>query len=68
MVCRGTRGQVCCEVADRSTTTCFDALDACWLTIFGPMKVLIYDGELALDCDEATAYGQIKGIIKRTAA
>ena len=57
-----------CVVEDKSTETLLDALDTCWVSIFGAMKVLIVDGELGFDNEAATWYFQIRGIEKRTAA
>ena len=57
-----------CEIPDRSTDVLLDAIDTAWVSIFGPMKVLIFDGEPGLDNDSSTWYFQVRGIEKRTAA
>jgi hypothetical protein len=67
-VCRCTRWQATTMITGKDTGELLDALDRCWITIFGPMKVFHFDGELGLDNDAAEAYFQLKGIQKRTAA
>ena len=57
-----------CEIPDRSTDALLDAIDTAWVSIFGPMKVLIFDGEPGLDNERSTWYFQVRGIEKRTAA
>ena len=68
LVDRATRWCATCEIADRATSTLLNAIDATWVAIFGPMKVLLIDGEPGLDNDESTWYFQVRGIEKRTAA
>jgi hypothetical protein len=67
LVCRGVRWQACMGVETRTTPDLLEALDL-WVGIFGPMEILIFDGETSLDDDEATLYFQMKGITKRTSA
>ena len=55
-------------IEDRATSTLLNAIDVAWVSIYGPMKVLISDGEQGLDNDESTWYFQVRGIQKRTAA
>ena len=68
LVDRATRWCATCEIADRATSTLLNAIDATWVAIFGPMKVLLVDGEPGLDNEESTWYFQVRGIEKRTAA
>ena len=68
LVDRGVRW-TCTAVIENKTTPCLlNALDAAWIAVFGPMSVLIWDGETGLDDDESTTYFQLRGITKRTAA
>ena len=68
LVCRGVRWTASMIVSDKQTTTLLNALDQCWIAIFGPPQVLLFDGETGLDDDESTAFCQLRGITKRTAA
>eukprot|EP00971_Amphidinium_carterae_P242348 4812008-Amphidinium_carterae.1 len=43
-------------------------MDSCWVSIFGPMQILIVDGETGLDSETSDMYFQLKGIVKRTIA
>ena len=43
-----------CEIPDRSTDALLDAIDTTWVSIFGPMKVLIVDGKPGLDNESST--------------
>lgn len=68
LVDRAVRWCSTAELKDKSTEKLLDAIDACWVTIFGPMKTIIMDGELGLDNESSTWYFQVRGINKRTAA
>lgn len=65
---RAVRWCATVEIEDRATSTLLNAIDTAWVSIYGPMKVLISDGEQGLDNDESTWYFQVRGIQKRTAA
>ena len=65
---RGVRWITTSLVADRQTATLLTALDVSWVSVFGPMQVLVFDGETGLDDDESTTFFQLRGITKRTAA
>lgn len=67
LVDRGVRWSFACVLADRTTTSILNGLDQ-WVTVFGPMQVLIFDGETGLDDAAATQYFDLKGITKRTSA
>lgn len=56
------------EILERSTEALLDAIDSIWVSIFGPMKILIFDGEPGLDNESSTWYFQVRGIEKKTAA
>ena len=49
LVCRGVRWEATREVMNKEDESLIRALDECWISIFGPMKVLIFDGESGLD-------------------
>ena len=68
LVDRGVRWCATAPVSDRSTSTLLTNLDRAWISIFGPMQVLIFDGEGGLDDEESTTYFQLRGITKRTSA
>ena len=65
---RGVRWTSACIVADRHTSTLLSAIDQSWISVFGPMSVLLFDGETGLDDEESTTYFQLRGIHKRTSA
>ena len=65
---RGVRWTAVAPIPNRSTSTILSALDKVWMAVFGPMQILIFDGEHALDDEESTMYFQMKGVTKRTAA
>ena len=68
LVDRGVRW-TCTSVVESKTTPCLlNALDTAWIAVFGPMGVLVWDGETGLDDDESTTFFQLRGITKRTAA
>ena len=68
LVDRAVRWCSTTELEDKSTEKLLDAIDTCWVAIFGPMKTIIIDGELGLDNESSTWYFQVRGINKRTAA
>ena len=68
LVCRGVRWTSATCVTDKQTRTLISALDSCWVAVFGPPQVLLFDGETGLDDEESTTYFQLRGITKRTAA
>ena len=68
LVDRAVKWCATCEIPDRSTEALLDAIDTTWVSIFGPMKILIVDGEPGLDNESSTWYFQVRGIEKRTAA
>lgn len=65
---RATRWCATSIISNRQTESLLNALDTMWVAIFGPMKVLIFDGELGLDDEASTWYFQVRGIEKRTSA
>ena len=67
LVDRGTRWSFTCVLPNRTTEAILNGLDQ-WVSIFGPMQVLISDGETGLDDPAATQYFELKGITKRTSA
>lgn len=67
LVDRGVRWASAWVIPDKTTPSILTGLDQ-WIGIFGPMQVLIFDGELGLDDDQSTQYFELKGITKRTAA
>ena len=68
LVDRGVRWS-CTKVVENKSTPCLlDAIDQAWIAIFGPMEVLIFDGETGLDDEESTTFFQLRGVCKRTAA
>ena len=68
LVDRGVRWEATKVIANRTTTELLEAIDSSWISIFGPMKVLIFDGETGLNDEEAETYFRTKGIPKRTSA
>ena len=68
LVDRGVRWSATGILTSRQTTELLTGIDRIWTSIFGPMQVLIFDGETGLDDDESTAYFQLRGITKRTSA
>lgn len=68
LVDRAVRWCSTIELEEKTTEKLLDAIDTCWVMIFGPMKTLIVDGELGLDNESSTWYFQVRGIQKRTAA
>ena len=68
LVDRGVRWTSTRVVENKSTPTLLDAIDQSWVAVFGPMSVLVFDGETGLDDDESTIFFQLRGITKRTAA
>lgn len=67
LVDRGVRWGFACVLHDRTTASILNGLDQ-WISVFGPMQVLIFDGETGLDDPAATQYFELKGITKRTSA
>ena len=67
LVDRGVRWGFATVLPDKSTESLLNGLDQ-WLTVFGPMQVLIFDGETGLDDPAAAQYFELKGITKRTSA
>ena len=65
---RGVRWVATTVISDRQTATLLTALETCWIGIYGPMQILLFDGETGLDDDESTVFFQLKGITKRTSA
>ena len=65
---RGVRWTATAEIATKSTEDLLDTIDATWISIFGPMKTLIVDGETGLDDEDSTWFFQVRGITKQTAA
>ena len=65
---RGVRWVATTLVADRQTSTLLTGIDTSWISIFGPMQVLLFDGESGLDDEESTTFFQLRGITKRTSA
>ena len=53
-------------LANRTTPEFLEGIDACWVRIFGPMQVLIFDGETGLNDEEAEYDFRTKGIKKKT--
>ena len=68
LVDRGVRWTATRVIESKSTPSLLDALDQSWIAVFGPMGVLVFDGETGLNDEEATTYFQLRGIEKRTAA
>jgi len=68
LVDRGVRWESTKVLDNRTTPELLTAIDTCWVSIFGPMKVLIFDGETGLNDEEAEDYFRQKGIRKRTSA
>ena len=68
LVDRGVRWTATALASCKQTDTLLTCIDQMWLAIFGPMQVLIWDGETGLDDEESTTFCQLKGITKRTAA
>ena len=67
LVDRGVRWASAWVIPDRTTESILTGIDQ-WISTFGPMQVLIFDGETGLSDDQATQYFELKGITKRTAA
>ena len=65
---RATRWQAAVVVASKSASDLIDGLDRAWVSIFGPMKELIVDGETGLASEECAAYLDRKGITRRPRA
>ena len=65
---RATRWCATQLLENRTSETLVNTLDTMWVTIFGPMKILIFDGETGLDDESSTWYFQVRGIEKRTSA
>ena len=65
---RATRWCATSIIPNRQTESLINALDTMWVAIFGPMKVLIFDGETGLNDESSTWYFQVRGIEKRTSA
>ena len=68
LVDRGVRWLATTLVSDRTTSTLLTGLDRAWTSLYGPMQILIFDGETGLDDDESTHWFQLRGITKRTSA
>ena len=68
LVDRGVRWMSTTLVPNKQTDSLLTGIDQCWVAIFGPMQVLVFDGETALDDAESTTYCQLRGITKRTSA
>ena len=68
LVDRGVRWESTHVLSNRTTPELLEGIDACWVRIFGPMQVLIFDGETGLNDEEAEDYFRTKGIKKRTSA
>ncbi|OLP83040.1 hypothetical protein AK812_SmicGene36245, partial [Symbiodinium microadriaticum] len=68
LVDRGVRWTATALASNKQTDTLLTCIDQMWLAIFGPMQVLVWDGETGLDDEESTTFCQLKGITKRTAA
>ena len=68
LVDRGVRWLATALVPDRQTSSLLTAIDRAWVAIYGPMQIMIFDGETSLDDDESTLYFQQRGITKRTSA
>ena len=68
LVDRGVRWEATKVIRNRTTTELLEAIDSSWISIFGPMQVLIFDGETGLNDDESETYFRTKGIKKRTSA
>ena len=68
LVDRGVRWLATALVCDRQTSTLLTAIDRVWTAVYGPMQILIFDGETGLNDDESTTYFQLRGITKRTSA
>ena len=62
MVDRADRWHAGITVKDKSSKTLQEAIDLCWLQIFGPFKVLIIDGEKGIDSAETRAFLLRNGI------
>ena len=68
LVDRGVRWTAATLVPDRQTPSLCTGIDRAWISIYGPMQILLFDGEGGLDDDESTLYFQMRGITKRTSA
>ena len=68
MVDRADRWHSSTEILGKDATAICDAIATCWLTIFGPFKTLVIDGERALVTEECKAFLASKGITIRTRA
>ncbi|CAE7581720.1 RE1 [Symbiodinium sp. CCMP2592] len=68
LVDRGVRWTSVGLLPSRQTTDLLSSIDRTWIAIFGPMQVLVFDGESGLDDDESSAYFAMRGITKRTSA
>ena len=67
LVDRGVRWGFATVLPDKTTESLLSGLDQ-WITVFGPMQILIFDGETGLDDAAASQYFELKGITKRTSA
>ena len=65
LVDRGARWESTRVIRNRTTTELLEAIDSSWISIFGPMQVLIFGGETGLNDEEAETYFRSKGIKKK---
>ena len=68
MVDRADRFQTATEVTSKTAESLCEAIDTCWTSMFGPMKVLVVDGEKGIDSEECKASLKRKGIDLRVRA
>ena len=62
LVDRADRWHAAVEVKSKTTPSLCDAISVAWISIHGPFKFLVIDGERGLNCDEAKAYLNTHGI------
>jgi hypothetical protein len=62
MVDRADRWEAAVQVSDKTTESLCEAIDVCWLQIWGPFKLLVVDGEAGLAAGDALQYLKRKGI------
>ena len=68
MIDRCDRFHATTEITDKSTETLCDAISRCWISLFGPFKYLIIDGESGLNKQEAKTFLAHHGAQLRTRA
>ena len=64
LVCRGVRWAATTTIPNKTEESILTAIELIWLRIFGPMKTIIFDGEMGMDTDAVTAWCEQRGIKK----